>query len=1109
MGPISPEQRSALLAELAEQKDAIAKNASDTAKLDAFSKEAAAFAGTPLPTGDAVATGATSAGETGLVPVPSALELAKTAAQKAEEERKGEIAALKTRIKEIGDQITEHYKKGSAILLFIEEKGVPLGKELEAAARAISNADVHREDYAKDALAENDTTKLQGIADSLAGYAAASKEALAKFQAKKEEVEKAAGEEKKKTPAEIDKEVKDGIQKVLDKIASLIPQTQEILLRAEGIKKTDKLNELIAEAVKGNDYFKRLDIDLKKSLTRGALFDEEWLSSPAAFEADVSRAWGEIIKLDTYVTLNEAPEKKDKDEAPADTPEKTKDAENLQKLKVAYQKAKKDYYGLLGIKGVLKNIFKKGGEAKNTLDNAEKAYNDALVKYTEKYIEKTLQDRITEVNGGAEALEDERKKNTYLQMVGHYKKTGLQRLALSAGLFGLSAFLGVDTGASQHITDWVRRPLSGVAAGFGVYSLFTGGIRLAREQFGLLRDLKQEKIATMPAEKLIQFLAAREFDAHERNIDIKTDGIYIAMLERLQTLQAENLERGLEKELEKVDEKLKVMKRFAVGEKALLLITSAVVTAVTGTGLIFQAGNEIRKAAEAIAEHSERVGAAKGKIQYARELIAEAHKAAEESARSAAQAAHFTADQTTDLIKKATEVADAKAKALWHAAYDHGDPIQDSKTDTIPGEAKDAAQKAIDETIKALQQAGGTPKVPETPAQIAAGMSKLVEQLANTPDANTNPALQKALAEIIEERVKHGEGAQSILKIAEEYTRIWTAHHEFITNLASDIVTNDGKLPADAAFSLERFDALRKVASWHGTPLGDAAAKALHLIDKDTLATWKIDQIDITAGTATGEPHTLYEAFKEAAQTHPDILHGNKLDAAYLDFIHQHGLPKIDLEHAKNIVHAGKPGFPEHLWVSGDDVIMSQEHEMLDDDVVTGDTGSKPEAPVAKPAAEAPVADAEKPKTPEGKAPPAKPEAAKPGPVNAKVDVRVASTSVPTDATKSFDSKLAPNISDLPKEFEWLTDIQNGTALTDANIANIRDHGREFAKLMTDQLKGWYTIPPNSLDRFVATITDPRYGKENIRALFDAWNFHQDNFELVEKDGRAWTIEKK
>ena len=1005
-----------------------------------------------------------------------------------------EITRLRGKIEEIAYRINGYRQEASDLLPFFQSAlGDGWSSKIENSSLATAGTtifdhnDVAEINFRKSKTEINLTT-LESLKKLLIDIEGNCMFAISEIRAKKAELEtKPDAGDTEREARETDTAVRERIRGLKNTLGPLITLGHASLMKAKRLEMTDGLTKLNSAAFDSVTLLNSINSELQAALNRTDLLGKNWHTTINDYTIAIRKESKNVRELKSYVDTHARP---DGDaETPDDEKEKTEKKDDnleLQKLKIAYEKAKKEYNAFFGAVKFFKSFTKKGKKdntkATENLQTAKENYETKLADYTEKYIEETLRDRIDAINASVEDRQDKREKNIFYNITKHYKKTGLQRLALGAGLLGLSALIGFDTSVSQNIASWIRRPLSGVAAGFGVYSLLTGAIRLGREKAGILRDLKQEKIDAMEGKELILFLAARELDAQQRNTDIKTDGVYIALLERLQTLQADAIEGSLEKKLEEVDKKRKWMGGMSKAETGLLLTVSAVVTAVTGTGLIFQAGDEIKKAAKAIAEHSASVNTARSKIAYARELIAGAHTAAEESAKSAAQTAHLTADQTKDLIKNATSTAEAKVKELWHAAYDHGEPLDGVKTEGIPDSAAAAAQKTIDEAIKAAQQ------LKDAPIK-AVSMSELARQLVDAPDANNDPALQEALDKIVEHKIVNKESA-SIISVAKEYARIWNEHHKSIQELASTITTNNGKLPDGYKISLTEFETLRDIASWHGTPLGDAANKVWHLIDKPILDASNIHQIDITPGTTTGQPHTLYEAFT-AAEHQMGVKGGAQINKDYLTFLNEH-LPKnkqFDFDHlkeAKRIVHQG-----EHLWVSGNDIVLSQDHELLANadtdlgpDEATPQThaethAEKPDKP-AHTAEHPPKHDAPAAKAVAQHAPASKPEGT-PAPTHSP-------TPTP-DATKNIEVKLPPDSQLIERDALFtdaslVTELQRLRSLEQVSPqiisdCHVRPHG--LAQFLVDPQSTLY--PDLKFDLVIAAARDMKNHANNIREI--------------------------
>ncbi|MBI4272359.1 hypothetical protein HY621_00720 [Candidatus Uhrbacteria bacterium] len=835
---------------------------------------------------------------------------------------------------------------------------------------------------------------------------------------------------------------------------------------------------------------------------------------------------------------------KHKEQLPSESDGEKKDAAELRTLKAAYEKAKNDYNQFFGAVRLFEKYISKKETLKEKLMAIKENYERAFAEYKTTHIEQSIQTKLTEID--SEISSDAKNKNLFIKIHEGYKKTGLLRLGVSSALLGIGTFFGVSAA-----TD-ARRWMGSTAAGVGFYDIYQWGVDLLRTHFGKLKNLSSEEIKDMgDLKKVASYIVALEIDAAnkglysvetttadaetidedaqllaraKRGIALQDDIRYVELRKRFDELKADQLEHKIDEEITEEEERIEgIIKSSRTKEKIFRGVIAGTGFALSGTlttllGLgtiatalgigkeIFEKGKEAGKVGNLIGEISKK----------SRELIQHTIDNAVSLAEQKGLNAGLSQDQIKELTDEIREQAHTRINSLrketWGNAIKgiqdvtsmNGANITEEEAGTVARiieeklsgwnpetELQSTIDSAIDAAKKAAAVTGALASTPETPDQLKQYMLDALQKLQQAPDANNDSALQTALSKIVEQKIANKESA-SIISTAAEYARIWNTHHEEIKNLADAIAASEGKLPANKNFTLKEFETLRNIASWHGTPLGDAANKALHLIDKPILDHSGITQIDITSGAAAGEPHTLYDAFVEAAHDHKGILHGKSIDAAYLDFIHDHGVPKdVGLKAAKHLTHAN-----EHLWISGDDVVMSQEYELLanvdtdlgpDEDVSNKGTDQAPaDTPAKKP--DTPAHAAELP--PKHDAPPKPAAQAAPAPKPGVDTPAPAPSPEPTpDATQSTQFKgvlfdRGPNftIAELIKEISPLRSL---TEVSPQIIADCHARPEGLAQFLIDPKSTLY--PDLKSEIIIAAARDIKNHASNIRELFGAF----------------------
>lgn len=489
-------------------------------------------------------------------------------------------------------------------------------------------------------------------------------------------------------------------------------------------------------------------------------------------------------------------------------------------------------------------------------------------------------------------------------------------------------------------------------------------------------------------------------------------------------------------------------------------------------------------------------------IDGVNKATAAARKAAEETFKKSMEAAKGAALQNADYQG---ETGEALAKTARIAAQDNVAKATAAATEA----AAAAEQKEIQGMVEAAKKAVEAEKAAREAALAAAGKTgdsaaqaadttfkalpkadQMKEIFRLTTEAQTKPEISDAaLKDIAQERLANKEFKTlkaAITATQQEYlTRVATTRAEELSALAKQI-GKDGKL------TLEQFEQLRNLASWHDTHVGDAAHKLLAYVenpDNKVFETSEIEEIKIT------KDKSLFEAFSEAE--HKLGVADAKIDANFAHFLEQYGIDAINAKGAinadvlaaakHNIKHVG-----ETLWYSSSgDVIASQELEMMDDEITPEQpeqseqppVQDKPDKPVAKEVS--PKTKAKIPTAKEPFGPPADLAAQQATTAGAKVDARV--NPVTPDATPGIET--GADIGSLPKGWEWVSNAESIRNIAE-HTAQIQANPEIFYKHVVQPLIGFYPrlgIELFNQEMITSLVRDAQHGKENILQLYNAF----------------------
>lgn len=830
-------------------------------------------------------------------------------------------------------------------------------------------------------------------------------------------------------------------------------------------------------------------------------------------------------------------ERKGKEKKPAiPLTEGQKAQKELETLRAAYIKAKANYDQFFGaVRFLAASIFKnKTLEAK--LLEAKEKYDQKLSEYRIAYITDEIEKMQDETDSIVQSERGARENNAFLNIQDYWKKTGIVRGVASLTLLGAGTYFAVTE------ANVARRGLGGGAAGFGFYDIWNAGVQFWRENLGKLRELSPEKIAKMKSlEEVGKYLAAFEIDAAtkrpsagkkdseelaaaRKGIDLKDDIRYIKLLERWAELKQEQsehtadaLEDTLDEWGEDTDKKIREKARKSEKTKRKVLagagiIASTVVGAALGTGMLQAALGLGQEAYEKTKEGVRQVKA----IEDLQKISKAAHTAVGatvEAAGKTAQSGLADSGLSTDKINAVAEQAKAAAKKAAEEAWkkstvdvestvkaveEAGKQAAQEIIDTAKKEAAEAAEQAAREAAEAAKAAGEG--AGETAAQASdtafeglpkADQMKEIHRLAMA--AQTNPEISDAtLQDIAKERLANKEFkfpkkmpfAEQLEKAtaatkAEYLTHVTKIHAEELSTLASTIGTQ-GKL------TLEQFENLRNLASWHDTAVGEAAHKLLVYVenpDNNVFKTSGIEQIEIT------KDKPLFEAFSEAEHK-LGVTNAAEVDKNFANFLEHYGVDAVNAKGKVNadVLAAAKKAIKhigETLWYSPDGVIASQEAEMMSDELEP-----EPEQPAAqvqdKQAPQEKPAPKAKEKIPVAREPLGPPVDQAP---HASAAAKVAKI-VPDAATAAADIHgLAGegDIKGLPKGWEW---IASAESIKNLPVEQIQSSPEIFYKHIIKPLIGSYPGLGTELfnqESIAKLIRDPQHGKENISQLYNAF----------------------
>lgn len=748
-------------------------------------------------------------------------------------------------------------------------------------------------------------------------------------------------------------------------------------------------------------------------------------------------------------------------------PERKKMSEELQTLKKAYEAAKKEYDKFFGVVSFFKRFIKKDSTAKDKLDVARGKYEGKLKEYTAQYLDELLQQRIADTN------EVVKEAQPYFNIYEHWKKFGLARLGISGALLGVGLFLGAGSEAQAVMN--ARQLLGGTSVGFGLYGLLSWGKDALREKIGSLKNLDAEAIGKLKEKELLQYIAAREVYATQRNIDIATDGVYIALLEGLQNLTAHHIESLIEAKFDEVNKQFKQMRIADNTVNAFLIAGSAAFGVATGLGLVSQL---LDGSAKAIEESNKAIEATQKVAKMARETIAKTVQTATEAAQSGLTDSGLTADQVNTVKEQAGAAAKKAAEKAWKNVGENKNLVENSESAKQAAEAagKQAAQEVIEAAKKEAALAAGK-GASEAAGQAAADaafqklshtdqlaqVNKLINDAATAADPQ---ALDKALNDIARERVANKEFKTLAVALkdakADYNTRVMGEYQQHLLSLVSDVTNNK-------PIKLNQFKELRNIASWHGTPVGDAAHKLLLYVENNrVLENNNIAEVKITKNTS------IYEAFKQAENARG--VDARKIDFDFATFLEQHGIDALNAKDAINqdVLTAAKKipmsSIGEHLWYSKDGIILSQEHELLKN-VDISDEGVKTEADTQQ-------NDAEKPKkklmgknAPSAHTTPTPAPEASPAVLQANlVDVTVSTAGMEKTGMSNLVQKIV-SLKDLA-EYDFITINNFPNEFLDAVFPVLQ---RSFPELYDANMQAQ-----------VLTAITNEHSEKNIKALFEA-----------------------
>lgn len=796
----------------------------------------------------------------------------------------------------------------------------------------------------------------------------------------------------------------------------------------------------------------------------------------------------------------------------------------LEDLKEKYDAKRKEYDKFFGAVNLFQRVFNKDQlqERKAQLDAAKKAYEDTLKEYKGLFLESRLQEYINDVNNIIAERHKDREAKSYLNIYAHWKKTGLARLGISGALLGAGLFFGA--GAEAQTIMSARNLLSGASAGFGLFGLMLWGKDALRKNFGLLKNLKAADIEKLPEEKLLQYIAAREVYAEQKNIDIQTDGTYLALLERFQRMQGAHFNDLVDDKLAEVDKKIAGMKRAELATNMLLAFSSTAIGVATGLGWVSQALHGSHEAAVAIKALQEKTALLQKASEAARGVsVAEAAQnagtAATEAVTNNLQGTGYDAKQIIDAKNSAIDAATKAAKEKLHTLMTEvtekiskgqiGKENIDQALSDAQKAAEQAGQEAADRSIHAAQQAAEAQKAAREAAEAAEqaareaalaagkGAGAATQDAADAGframpkfdqakkiydsilDATQQPgATDDALKKIAQERLSNKE----FKNLAEALADTKADYAESVTKkFGGDwLKTLTNTVQATDKLSLEQYENLRNMASWHDTPLGQAAHKLLLYVenpDHHVLQTSHIEQIEIT------KDKPLFEAFSEAEHK-LGITDAATIDKNFATLLEHYGVDAINEKGAINadILKAAKDNIKhvgETLWYSKDgDVIASQEIDMMDDEFE-----SQPEQPTAQEAAPAKKLEKTAAKA-QGKVVDNK------GPDTAARDVAVQPGT--QQGTDSMQLETGGATAGLPKGWEW---IKNPESIKNLPIDQIKTNPETFYKHVVKPIIGYYPagnmeilgIKAFDQETIKNFVLDPQYGKENILQLYNAY----------------------